>query len=131
MTAAGVKHVLLTYHYEDVGDFDGYASLLTEDVAYDLPGEPPVLGRTAVVRAHSARATLHRRHELLTVVAEDDTIVVLGQVVRSDSGPSERSCDRVEFADVFTLSPHSLVRGRRRYYFAPPLDPTLLPAVHR
>ncbi len=123
VTAAGVKHVLLTYHYEDIGDFDGYASLLTDDVTYDHPGESPVLGRRAVVKAHTARATLYTRHELLTVVAEDDTVVVLGQVVRSAAGSPEQPCDKVGFADVFTLSPQSLVRGCRRYYYAPPSDP--------
>ncbi|MFI9835009.1 nuclear transport factor 2 family protein [Streptomyces sp. NPDC051913] len=118
-TSAGVQHVLLTYHYEDVGDLEGYASLLTDDVMFDHPGAPPARGRNAVLSAHTAQATLHTQHELITVVAEEGTVVVLGRLLRSAPGASEWTCGQVEFADVFILSAQSLVRSRRRYYYAP------------
>ncbi|MEU2424177.1 nuclear transport factor 2 family protein [Streptomyces sp. NPDC007851] len=120
VTSAGVRHVLLTYHYEDVGDFEGYASLLTDDVTFDHPGAPPARGRGAVLHAHIARATLRTQHQLITVVAEDHTVVVLGRLVRSAPGALESSCGHVDFADVFTLSAQCLVRSRRRYYYEAP-----------
>jgi ketosteroid isomerase-like protein len=125
VTAVGVKHVLLTYHYEDIGDLEGYASLLTGDVTFDHPGEPPVRGRGAVLRAHTARATLYARHELATVVAEDDTVVVTGRLVRSGPGGLGETDGGVDFADVFALSAQSLIRGRRRYYYLPLPDAPL------
>ncbi|WP_369226546.1 nuclear transport factor 2 family protein [Streptomyces sp. R39] len=120
VTAAGVEHVMLTYHYLDIGDIDGYASLTEQDVTLDHPGAPPHRGRDAVLSAHAAQATLLRRHELDTVIAEEGRVVVLGRVVRQTPGTGERASHGVDFADVFTLSGQTLVRGCRRYYYAPP-----------
>lgn len=126
VTAAGVKHVMLTYHYLDIGDIDGYASLTEQDVTLDHPGAPPHRGREAVLSAHAAQATLLRRHELDTVVADEGRVVVLGRVVDQAPGAARRAAYGVAFADVFTLSGQTLIRECRRYYYAPP--PGALPA---
>ncbi|MCS0600863.1 nuclear transport factor 2 family protein [Streptomyces sp. LP11] len=119
VTAAGVKHVMLTYHYLDIGDIDGYASLTEQDVRLDHPGAPPLRGRDAVLSAHAAQATLLRRHEVDTVVADEGRVVVLGRVVRQPRGAGHQAPYGVDFADVFTLSGQTLVRSCRRYYHAP------------
>ncbi|MCX4816904.1 nuclear transport factor 2 family protein [Streptomyces sp. NBC_01239] len=120
VTAAGVRHVMLTYHYLDIGDIDGYASLTEQNVTLDHPGAPPYRGRDAVLSAHAAQATLLRRHELDTVVADEGRVVVLGRVVRQAPGTARGAAYDVDFADVFTLSGQTLVRECRRYYYAPP-----------
>ncbi|WP_189269427.1 nuclear transport factor 2 family protein [Streptomyces fuscichromogenes] len=115
-----MKHVMLTYHYLDIGDIDGYASLTEQDMALNHPGAPPHRGRDAVLSAHAAQATLLRRHELDTVVADEGRVVVLGRVVHQAPGARRWAPHGVDFADVFTLSKHVLVRDCRRYYYAPP-----------
>ncbi|MEV4000448.1 nuclear transport factor 2 family protein [Streptomyces halstedii] len=112
---AGVKHVLLTYHYLDIGDIDGYASLTEKDVTLSHPGSPLRSGRDAVLDAQAAQATSLRRHELESVIAAEDTVVVLGRVV----GYGQEGTDGVDFADVFTLSERTLVNACRRYYYTP------------
>ncbi|MFD5544366.1 nuclear transport factor 2 family protein, partial [Streptomyces sp. NPDC127079] len=91
VTAAGVKHVMLTYHYLDIGDIDGYASLTEQDVTLDHPGAPPHRGRDAVLSALAAEATLLRRHQLDTVVADEGRVVVLGRVVGQAPGAAPRA----------------------------------------
>lgn len=124
LTAAGVKHVMLTYHYRDVGDIEGYASLLDKDVAFEQPSAPYRRGRAEVLRAHTAMVTPYSRHELVKVVAEGDTVVVIGRVVMSGPGSDARPCREKDFADVFTLSDKGLVLGCRRYYSEAPPEPT-------
>ncbi|WP_307062232.1 nuclear transport factor 2 family protein [Streptomyces sp. B3I8] len=111
---------MLTYHYLDIGDIDGYASLTEQNVTLDHPGAPPYRGRDAVLSAQAAQATLLRRHELDTVVADEGRVVVLGRVVRQAPGAVRGAAYGVDFADVFTLSGQTLVRACRRYYYAPP-----------
>ncbi|MEU9246878.1 nuclear transport factor 2 family protein [Streptomyces shenzhenensis] len=122
ITAAGVKHVLLTYHYLDIGDIDGYASLTEQDVTLDHPDAPPRRGRDAVLSALAGQATLLRRHELDTVIADEERVVVLGRVARQAGEAGQPVSHSVEFADVFSLSGQSLVRGCRRYYYTRPPD---------
>ncbi|MFG2357847.1 nuclear transport factor 2 family protein [Streptomyces sp. NPDC048521] len=131
VTAAGARHVLLSYHYEDIGDFDGYASLLADDVTFERPGTPPQHGRSAVLRARTAGATPYRQHELVSVVAEGDVVVVLGRVVQSAPGAVRGTPHGVDFADVFHLSEHSLIRSCRRYYHVPACDGSAPSAADR
>lgn len=111
---------MLTYHYLDIGDIDGYASLTEQNVTLDHPGAPPCRGRDAVLSAHAAQATLFRRHEVDTVVADEGRVVVLGRVVSQAPGTARDAAHGVDFADVFTLSGQTLVQECRRYYYAPP-----------
>jgi ketosteroid isomerase-like protein len=111
---------MLTYHYLDIGDIDGYASLTEQDVTLDHPGAPPHRGRDAVLGAQAAQAALLGRHELDSVVAEEGRVVVLGRVTRRAPGTFRGSVYGVDFADVFTMSGQTLVRACRRYYHVPP-----------
>ncbi|MEV6512384.1 nuclear transport factor 2 family protein [Streptomyces sp. NPDC051642] len=120
VTAACVRHVMLTYHYLDIGDIDGYASLTERDVTLDHPGAAPYRGRDAVLSAHAAQATLLRRHELDTVIADEERVVVLGRVVHQAPEAGSPASYGVDFADVFALSGQTLVRECRRYYYTAP-----------
>lgn len=46
--AVGLDHVRLTYHYLDVGDMDGLASLFAEEVGLLRPGSSPIRSRAAI-----------------------------------------------------------------------------------
>lgn len=120
--AAGVRHVLLTYHYRDIGDLEGLASLLADDVRFDQPGRPTRQGRSAVLEAHGVETTLHSQHELELVVAEEDVVVVRGRVVDSSPGSKRTTADGMEFVDLFTVSEHGLVRSCRRYHYLAPVE---------
>jgi hypothetical protein len=120
VTAVGIKHVMLTYHYRDVGDIEGYASLLDRDVEFKLSDCPHRHGRVEVVKAQAALATPYARHELFKVVAEGDTVVVLGRMVGSAGVQGQSVPGGVDFADIFTLSDDSLVLGCRRYHYLSP-----------
>ncbi|MEV7729408.1 nuclear transport factor 2 family protein [Streptomyces sp. NPDC087917] len=94
VTDSGVDHVRLAYHYLDVGDLDGYGSLLHagDTLCPDLehprrPGDRPRISR---------------------IVAQGDCVVAMGRL-----GVQER-----EFVDVFTLSPEGMLRSCARYYAA-------------
>lgn len=127
--AAGVRHVLLTYHYRDIGDLEGLASLLADDVRFEQPGRPTRQGRSAVLEAHGVETTLHSQHELELVVAEEDVVVVRGRVVDvrgrvvdSSPGSKRTTADGMEFVDLFTVSEHGLVRSCRRYHYLAPVE---------
>ncbi|MGW6793677.1 nuclear transport factor 2 family protein [Streptomyces chartreusis] len=121
---AGAKHVVLTYHYLDIGDTEGYASLTEKDLVFDHPGVALQQGRDAVLRAHAAQATAFSRHELTTVVADEGVVVALGRVLRPVPGGDGRAVYGADFADVVTLSEQTLVKSCRRYYYAPPPGPS-------
>jgi hypothetical protein len=95
LNALGIEHIRLAYHYTDAGDLDGHASLLTPGAEIDVPGLVP--GRT--------------QHELRTFLVDGSRVVVLGTVRTANPGGP------VEFADVFTLSPHALIMCQRRYQY--------------
>ncbi|KQX54739.1 hypothetical protein ASE09_32240 [Streptomyces sp. Root66D1] len=108
VTAAGVDHVRLAYHYLDDGDVDGFGSLLHEDVELRRPDAPPGQGRAEVLRMHREGLVPPARHTLDRIVAEGDSVVVMGRV------------GELPFVDVFTLSPEAMLRGCRRYYHVAP-----------
>ncbi|MCB5163528.1 nuclear transport factor 2 family protein [Streptomyces bambusae] len=108
VTAAGVEHVRLAYHYLDTGDVDGYGSLLDEDVELCRPDAPPGHGRDEVVRLHQEGLVPPAPHAIDRIVAEGDSVVVVGRT------------GGVGFVDVFTLSPEAMLRGCRRYYGVAP-----------
>jgi hypothetical protein len=116
VTGIGVEHILLSYHYRDVDDVDGFCSLLDDQVEVKLAGKPPAPGRNAALDWQ--RATAPARHYIQKVIAAGDHIAVFGSLVDPDRparpGPS--------FAEVFTISEHGLLRSLSRYYLAPP-DP--------
>jgi ketosteroid isomerase-like protein len=122
VTAAGVDHVRLSYHYLDAGDIDGYGSLLDEDAQVRRPDTPSGHGRAEVLRVHAGVAGPPARHHLYKVVADDDSVVVLGCLTGAPDLPAEQAADGVEFVDFFTLSDQGMLLGYRRFYFVAPRD---------
>ncbi|MDX8141502.1 nuclear transport factor 2 family protein [Lentzea sp. BCCO 10_0061] len=117
-SAAGADHVRLSYDYLDMGDLDGYASLLHPDMQLKRHDAPPGHGREDTVRLLNAIPALRGRHHIHKVVACKDTVVVVG---RYTPPPEAESGTPSEFADVVTLSDEGLLLcSRRFYYFDPP-----------
>ena len=48
VTAVGIDHVRLSYHYLDQGGIDGYLSLLHADVSLYLPSKQEICGREQI-----------------------------------------------------------------------------------
>lgn len=108
LAAAAVDHVLLSYHYLDEGDLDGYGSLLAEDARLIRPGLPSAVGRTRVLAVLARVAGPPGRHRLHRVIAHDDYVVAEGKL--DDGGHG------IDFVDVVTFSADGLLRGQRRYH---------------
>ncbi|MET4926013.1 nuclear transport factor 2 family protein [Streptomyces sp. PSRA5] len=115
ITAAGIDHVRLVYDYLNAGDLDACASLLHDDVEFELPGLPPARGRTAVLHAHREATTPATRHEIDRVVAHDHSVVAVGRrIVPGTGGTSLR------FVDFFSIADDTMVRACTRYYHTTP-----------
>ncbi|WP_406725056.1 nuclear transport factor 2 family protein [Streptomyces sp. GD-15H] len=115
VTAAGVDHVRLVYDYLNAGDLDACASLLHDEVEFELPGQPPARGRTAVLHAHRVDVALTTRHEIDHIVAHDHSVVAVGR--RIVPGADERG---LRFVDFFTIADDAMVRACTRYYHTTP-----------
>ncbi|MFF4173915.1 nuclear transport factor 2 family protein [Streptomyces sp. NPDC001744] len=115
VTAAGVDHVRLVYDYLDAGDLDSCASLLHDGVVFELPGMPPVRGRTAVLRARLGHTAPSGRHEIDRVVAQDRSVVATGRCVGPGAGGRE-----LRFVDLFSITDDGMVRACTRYYHVTP-----------
>lgn len=112
VTAAGIDHVRLSYHYLDQGDADGYASLLDSAAVLDEPGHARVHGRAAVAESRCLRWC--GAHDLHAVFAADGRVAAVGRFNRDGDGVD------VDFADIITLSEHGLLMTQRCYYFVRP-----------
>ncbi|HZP52881.1 nuclear transport factor 2 family protein [Actinocrinis sp.] len=119
VTAAGIDHVRLSYHYLDSGDIDGYGSLLDDDAQLRWPEAPLGRGRAQVLSLQKGLAGPPSRHEIRKVVASGDTVVVTGRYTPSRSGRGGKAA-AVEFADLFTLSDKGMLLTHHRYYFVAP-----------
>jgi len=113
-TAAGVDHVRLSYHYLNIGDIDGYGSLLDEHVQVQRPDMARGHGRTEVLRTHAQVAGPPARHQVFKVIADGDGVAVTG---RYTSPPGKNALD---FVDVFTLTDEGMLLGYRRFYYVAP-----------
>jgi hypothetical protein len=119
VTAAGVNHVRLWYHYLDIGDFDAYGSLLDENAQVCHPDAPPGNGRAQVLERQAVQARSTAEHHIYKIIAADDAVAVMGRYTPSRSA-RRRDADHVEFADFFTLTDKGLLLTCRRYYFVAP-----------
>jgi ketosteroid isomerase-like protein len=125
VTAAGLDHVRLSYHYLDTGDIDGYGSLLDEDAQVCRPDMPLGQGRAEVLKLHAEMAGPRVRHHIYKMVAEGDSIAVTGLTTGMPTaspgrGATAQAAAAVEFADFFTISDEGMLLGYRRFYFVPP-----------
>ena len=105
--ALGIENVLLAYCYRDLGDLDGYASLLHECVATAADRgrcqDRPTLLRMA---EHDDPTT---RHRIDRIMVDGPTVVVMGRLV-GEFGDQETA-----FVDVVELSDCCLLISLSRY----------------
>ncbi|MEU6024676.1 nuclear transport factor 2 family protein [Micromonospora sp. NPDC047134] len=113
-TAVGVDHVRLSYHYLNIGDIDGYGSLLDENVQVQRPDMAHGSGRNEVLRTHVRVAGPPSHHQIYKVIADGDGVAVTG---RYTDLPGKRGQD---FVDVFTLTDEGMLLGYRRFYYVAP-----------
>ncbi|MDB1090207.1 nuclear transport factor 2 family protein [Streptomyces sp. ACA25] len=134
ITAVGVDHVRLSYHYLDSGDLEGYGSLLDENMQMKRPDAPPGRGRAEVLRGQVAANRSPLRHHIFKIVADGDSVVAMGHLTaRADrrgepaAGPSDcfpaDPSEGLAFVDVFTLSDEGMLLGCRRFYYTAPGAP--------
>jgi hypothetical protein len=119
VTSAGVTHVLLSYHYLDSGDIDGYGSLLDEHAQVNRPDLATAQGRTQVLGLHADIAGPPAQHHIYKVIADGDAVVATGRFTAPSTRGGRAAVD-AEFVDVFTLSGKGMLLGYRRFYFAAP-----------
>ncbi|MHC3455307.1 nuclear transport factor 2 family protein [Streptomyces prasinus] len=120
VTAAGVDHVRLSYHYLDIGDIDGYASLLADDVHVARPDAPHRTGREAVLSLHQDATIGPGTHRIDGIVADGRSVVVTGLLTPLTAADADDGSGDLEFVDWFTLSDDGMLCGYRRYYFTAP-----------
>jgi hypothetical protein len=109
LTALGVDHIRLAYHYADTCDIDGYGSLLDPDAEIDAPGFLHGRDRTGVLDCAAQLVTGQNRHHVHDIIADRHRVAVVGTAyTRHQQAP-------VEFADVFALSRNALILRQRRY----------------
>jgi hypothetical protein len=123
-TEAGIDHVRLSYHYLDVGDVDGYQSLLDDFVELRRPDAPPGRGRVQVADIQAALARPPGEHQLYRIIGANGAVAVMGRFVSGSGAPSGAASAPIEFADFFTLTGDGMLLGCSRYYFTPPLRGT-------
>ncbi|MFC8364224.1 nuclear transport factor 2 family protein [Streptomyces griseorubiginosus] len=120
VTAAGIDHVRLSYHYLDIGDIDGYGSLLADDIRVVRPDAPLRAGREEVLSLHQDSLVQSGTHHIEEIVAEGRSVVVTGRLTPQSASCTDGPARDLEFVDWFTLTDDSMLRGYRRYYFAAP-----------
>lgn len=142
VTAAGIDHVRLWYHYLDVGDLDAYGSLLDEHAQLSRPDALPGNGRAQILERQAELASSAVKHHIYKIIADDDAVAVMGRYTPPPSAAPSRAgteeideahgaddaedaddadeVEEVEFADFFTLTDKGLLLTCRRYYFVAP-----------
>ncbi|GGM09132.1 MULTISPECIES: nuclear transport factor 2 family protein [Micromonospora] len=120
VTAAGVDHVRLSYHYLDTGDIDAYGSLLDEDVQVRRPDLAHGRGRAEVLRTHAQVAGPPARHQIHKVIADGDGVAVTGRYTGPVTPRPGQPTGTHDFVDVFTVGDDGMLLGYRRYYFVAP-----------
>ncbi len=136
VTAAGIDHVRLWYHYLDVGDLDAYGSLLDEHAQLSRPDALPGHGREQILERQTQLASSAVKHHIYKIIADDDAVAVMGrytpppgtapspagteEINETDETDDADEVEEVEFADFFTLTDKGLLLTCRRYYFVAP-----------
>jgi hypothetical protein len=115
VTAVGIDHVCLSYHYLDQGDIDSYLSLLHADMSLYLPSEQEIHGREQIGAFRARSEPCAGEHLIHEVMGCGDRVVAAGRYVSHKTG------EGVDFTEIFCLSQEGLLRSQKRYYF---VDPT-------
>lgn len=105
--ATGIDHVRLSYHYLDIGDFDGYGSLFAVDAVLHYPGLAPIRGRAAIERFRSTWLNYQVGvHRVDARSAAEAQITAVGRFAANRPNGASINAD---FADSFTLSDYGLL----------------------
>ncbi|GAA4238661.1 hypothetical protein GCM10022254_55510 [Actinomadura meridiana] len=114
--ALGVENLVLSYHYLNLRDPDGYASLLDELVVVNVPGQGLVQGRTPLLRHLTTFIDPRVHHHIDRILTDGGgAAAVIGRLT---SGNGETG-----FVDIVELSDECLLTSLSRYVSAAP--PTL------
>lgn len=101
----------------DARDWEALPSSFADDVVYERPGYPPLVGREAVMRFYRhERVIADGEHQLERVVLDDGGGACWGRLVgvHRDGSPLDE-----RFADVYTLDEQGRIKTRRSYFFRP------------
>ena len=109
ITALGVEHVLLFYHYLNTADLDGLGSLLDDHVQLRQQGKPAVHGRENVLK--SGFVASFAQHHIHTSIARDSQVFTAGRLLPTGDSSGSR-----EFNDAFVITKNIMIRGVRRDY---------------
>ncbi|MDT0328086.1 nuclear transport factor 2 family protein [Nocardiopsis lambiniae] len=105
------------YARVDAGDIEGLLELFSDDVVYDRPGYPSIVGRDAFERFYrQARVIREGTHTPESVVVGADGVAVQGRfegVLKNGRSVSLR------YADFFGTAPDGRFRRRDTYFFSP------------
>jgi ketosteroid isomerase-like protein len=111
------KDVIVSlFDHIDRQAWDGLASLLAADVAYERPGYEPFLGRQRVLEFYrEERIICSGAHELQSIVVDGDTAACSGRFrgLLKDG----RAAD-VRFADLYEFE-QGVIKKRTSYFFSP------------
>ena len=105
------------FHKIDARDWDALPSSFAEDVVYERPGYPPLVGVEALMRFYRhERVIASGAHELERVVLDGECGACWGRLVgrHRDGSPLDE-----RFADVYTLDDRGRIKARRSYFFRP------------
>jgi hypothetical protein len=115
-TLLGVENVRLAYRYWDMGDLDGYASLLHECVVADAPDRGRCRRTPTLLRRVAEQDDPTTRHRIDRTLADGATVVVIGRLVGE---PGRETA----FVDLVGLSDDCLLTSLNRYFADVPGPP--------
>ncbi|WP_159944704.1 MULTISPECIES: nuclear transport factor 2 family protein [unclassified Nocardiopsis] len=112
------ERVRQVYARVDSGDIAGLLELFSEDVVYDRPGYPPIVGSPALERFYRGiRVIREGVHTPDAIVADGDGGVAVQGSFRGVLKDG-RTVD-LRYADFFRAAPDGRFRRRDTYFFAP------------
>lgn len=100
----------------DSRDWSSLAEVFAPEVIYERPGYPAFVGLDHLLRFYSEeRVVAEGRHELVSVIVEDDQCACWGRFVGTHRDGSDID---VSFADFYTFA-NGRIRTRRSFFFRP------------
>lgn len=119
VASMAIDHVRLSFHYLDIGDIDGYASLFEQQAVLRRPGCEPVRGRAELERFEVARWRAGTcAHELFDVFGSRRRVAAVGRLVPRDASRADSDAG-TGFVDLFVVSDKALILERRSFLFTP------------
>ncbi|MEC3978288.1 nuclear transport factor 2 family protein [Amycolatopsis sp. H20-H5] len=111
VVATGIDHVRLSYHYLEIGDFDGYGSLFATEAVLHYPDHAPIQGRAAIERFRSTWLNYQVGvHRVDVVSGAEPQVTAVGRFAANRPNGASINAD---FADIFTLSDYGLLTAQK------------------